>query len=712
MRKIVISILCILFVACSNAEESQILNDVAVWSTAEDQLAQLDQFKDSSGRTWDFAGTIDGYNANVDAGRTEDNANVDRAETVMINLATGRIFRSESVQFDPDNTVKTSVPYSGSIGDSVKTEVNDFVTARIVSGSDDRTRATDSTSYPKRTIGTLELNNIGTGNFSQCTGTLVGPRHVLSAGHCFYANGKWKTDWTRREQYFQPGRNGLIPPWGGWKIGWVRLSPEWSQGRSNYSDYSMAILSTVRAGRTFNTPTRTFTGGESAGSVLGYMGMKAWSDAELLSRTFQLWGYPGLGDAAGPGQIIPGELWGDTGVLQSVRSDRMLYTEIDTTGGQSGSVLYTVESDGTYAAGVHAGSIGSRNRASRINQQRLAALISWKSSLGNLIFYQDQGPPATEPVRARGAMQYDLGGANTPLRNGYLRLTNTMRNGIQGWTNTSGLQFRDRGASGTNELNQDLIQSRHARTFEQPVDNGRWYALITFGDKSYRHDNMAVDAEGVRGLSGVTTQVGQFHNKFIAGTVSDGRFSLTFSDQGGSDQNWAATRIILQDDPFTGQRLTSADAIEFDLGGPSTPVFGGYQRLSPQKTVGSFSSAHSQNPWGWVSNANLDFRDRNSGNDINRDFIFSSQPATFEYPVENGDYEVLVTMGDAAHAHDNQAIDAEGVRVASNINTSIGENKNVGFTVSVTDGTLTLTFSDQGGSGPHWTVKRLNISGK
>ena len=90
------------------------------------------------------------------------------------------------------------------------------------------------------------------------------------------------------------------------------------------------------------------------------------------------------------------------------------------------------------------------------------------------------------------------------------------------------------------------------RTFEQLVPNGNWYALITFGDIN-RHDNQAVDVEGVRQLSNITTQPNEYRNEFVAAHVSDGKFSLTFSDEGGSDPNWTITRIIIQNTPHSGQ---------------------------------------------------------------------------------------------------------------------------------------------------------------
>jgi len=147
---------------------------------------------------------------------------------------------------------------------------------------------------------------------------------------------------------------------------------------------------------------------------------------------------------------------------------------------------------------------------------------------------------------------YDLGSYTSPL---FLRakLLTPETQGTYGWTNTSGMRTVDRGdANNRNPLNRDIIFSSQPRTFEQEVENGPWYALITFGD-SFRHDNQAVDVEGERKLSNITTNANDYRNEFVSGYVNDGKFSITFSDQGGSDPNWVVSRIITQNVPFAGQ---------------------------------------------------------------------------------------------------------------------------------------------------------------
>ncbi len=150
---------------------------------------------------------------------------------------------------------------------------------------------------------------------------------------------------------------------------------------------------------------------------------------------------------------------------------------------------------------------------------------------------------------------YDLGSESSVLFPGYSRLSASTKTSTYGWVGDThaNISERDRGSSGgRNDINRDLLFNDKAQTFEQKVDHGNWYALITFGD-IYLHDEQAVNVEGIRRVSNITTQPNQYKNILVAGKVTDGAFSLTFSDQGGQDVNWAATRILIQNKPFSGQ---------------------------------------------------------------------------------------------------------------------------------------------------------------
>ncbi len=142
--------------------------------------------------------------------------------------------------------------------------------------------------------------------------------------------------------------------------------------------------------------------------------------------------------------------------------------------------------------------------------------------------------------------RFDLGTRTSAVWPDYDRLHGDTSNSLYGWTDTSVVGDRDRGsASGTNNLNRDLCQSSQPATFETKLRNGLWQVLITFGDRSYPHDNIFVKAEGIDMVENIDTTPGVYFNEIFEVDVADGKLSLEFSDRGGSDANWVATRIIL-----------------------------------------------------------------------------------------------------------------------------------------------------------------------
>ncbi len=147
-------------------------------------------------------------------------------------------------------------------------------------------------------------------------------------------------------------------------------------------------------------------------------------------------------------------------------------------------------------------------------------------------------------------------------------------------------------------------------------------------------------------------------------------------------------------------RKSEETEYKFDVGTPTSAVFDGYIGIS-HITTGKF---------GWVDTTNLDSRDRGTSggvNHINRDFVFSSSPATFETEVDYGTWHVLFTFGDRTHAHDDMIVKAEGVTQLTDIDTQPGVFFNRDFVTDVTDGKLSLEFSDGGGADPNWQVTRI-----
>jgi len=100
-----------------------------------------------------------------------------------------------------------------------------------------------------------------------------------------------------------------------------------------------------------------------------------------------------------------------------------------------------------------------------------------------------------------------------------------------------------------------------------------------------------------------------------------------------------------------------------------------------------------------------------TGNGLNRDVIQKDDgPSTFEHRVENGVWEVLVTLGDDDLPLDEISLSAEGVVFEDGISRNAGQYGNEVFEVTVTDGSLSLTIEDNGGANSLWSASRIILT--
>jgi HEAT repeat protein len=112
--------------------------------------------------------------------------------------------------------------------------------------------------------------------------------------------------------------------------------------------------------------------------------------------------------------------------------------------------------------------------------------------------------------------------------------------------------------------------------------------------------------------------------------------------------------------------------------------------------------------FGWLSRPQ-DARDRQTGDELRRDFLFSPRPCTFRVSVAPGLYEVLVWIGDMTLSHDNVAVYAEGAKVLSGLTDSAGQVLEERFEVSVNDGALEIEFRDEGGTDANACIAGLRV---
>lgn len=224
--------------------------------------------------------------------------------------------------------------------------------AESVIGVDDRVRITATSSYPWRVHASLLITAADGSNWIG-TGWFIGPRTLITAGHCVYIkhSGVVGRDGFVRSIKVMPGRNGTVLPFGSVTSTDFRTVQGWAtNGDQNY-DYGAIILPS------------------DLGNTTGWLGFGVYNDATLTNSVGNLSGYPGDKPA--------GTQWYHARKIISV-GPRKVYYDIDTMGGQSGSAVYRVVNGKRTAVAVHAYG-GSANSGTRITAPVFANMVTWKA---------------------------------------------------------------------------------------------------------------------------------------------------------------------------------------------------------------------------------------------------------------------------------------------------------------------------------------------
>jgi glutamyl endopeptidase len=232
-----------------------------------------------------------------------------------------------------------------------------------VIGTDERVRILDTDLWPWRMICALRMRG-PTGAGAIGTGWFIGPRTVLTAGHCVFSNhffGGWASSIDVIPGLVGAGQPPDTRPYGSLTSEQFSSVDRWTETED--ADFDVGCIHLA----------------EPKGDEVGWFALAALDPEELVGYMVNVSGYPADRGAGNE------QYHGSNRVLRV--TERRLFYEIDTYGGQSGAPVWIHEDEDAppLAIGIHAYGIGGTpsdlgivaNSAPRIVPEVLERLNEW-----------------------------------------------------------------------------------------------------------------------------------------------------------------------------------------------------------------------------------------------------------------------------------------------------------------------------------------------